>query len=286
MKKSPFLPLFPLLTLLLILAACGSASSVSVGNDDEPSNTPAAASATLDGEYWSTFVTEDGEDKALVDGTRIQLDFADGSLGATAGCNSIGGDYTLSDDDVLQVVEMYMTEMGCPEELAGQDTFLVEFLSSAPVASIDGDTLTLSSASVTIELLERGLADPDLPIIGTEWEVTGFFDASVAMSMAVEQPGWIRFIDDSTMEGFNGCGDFAMNVEVNDGSTGGALPDGVDGEFQFGSDIEPAGEDCASADFASRMSAALRGQASYVIEGPNLTITSSDGTGITLRAVE
>ena len=140
----------------LIFAACGSDS-------------PSGDSPDLEGhEFLST--TVEGHD--LVEGTEIHIGFTDGSLGADAGCNSMGGDYTL-DGDILDVGPMFATEMGCEQALMDQDTWLAEFLTSSPTASFDSDVLVLERDGTIITMLDRESADPDRPIEDTRWVVDG-----------------------------------------------------------------------------------------------------------------
>ncbi len=270
MKHTNFV--FALGLLALVVAACGSGSTIAAGGDD----------ATPNGSYWATMVIEDGLERALVEGTQIELRFDDTQLGASAGCNSMGGTFSIA-DGTLQVTDMAMTEMGCDSERHAQDEFVANFLSAGPAIAIDGDTMTLTTDTTTMELLDREIADPDRPIIGTKWRVDGFFDASVASSFNVAQPAWLMFTDESTLVGFDGCADFEMDVEVSDGSTGGPIPDGADGEIQFGDPPAMPNDNCDDLPYAARLSANLRGQATYVIDGPTLTITAPDGTGVMLR---
>jgi heat shock protein HslJ len=136
MTKSFLLPL--LAAGALILAACGSDS-------------PSGDSPDLAGHEFLSMAVE-GHD--LVEGTEIRIGFTDGSLSAHAGCNSMGGDYTI-DGDILDVGPMFATEMGCEQALMDQDTWLAEFLTSAPTASLDSDVLVLERDGTIITMLDR-----------------------------------------------------------------------------------------------------------------------------------
>ncbi|MDG2113721.1 MAG: META domain-containing protein, partial [Actinomycetota bacterium] len=213
--------LIALFAFALVATACG---------DD--SNTATSEVPTLDGrQFWSTSVVEDGTEHALVEGTRISLRFDDGRVGASAGCNSLGGSYTLR-SGVLVARDMAMTEMGCDPERHQQDEFVVALLTAEPDVELDGDVLTLRSETVTAIFLDREVADPDRPIIGTVWQATGFIHGEVATSMAVDVAGHIVFDDQSSLRGHDGCVEFTASVEVSDGSIGGPVEG--DGELQFG----------------------------------------------------
>lgn len=258
---------------VVILTACGDGETVDAGGP---------ALADLEGRsFWSTSVTEDGAERPLVDGTQIALSFDADSLSASAGCNALGGTYRL-DDGILVVGDLAMTEMGCDPERHAQDDFVAGLLTARPRMAIDGDRLTLTTDSVVADFLDREVADPDRPITGTEWEVTGFIDGDVATSFAVDEPATLVFADRSTLTGFDGCAGFSISVEVSDGSIGGPVEG--DGEIQFGSMVQAEADCDLDPTYTASLYRALTGGASYTIDGPNLTILNRNGTGITLRA--
>lgn len=287
-------PLLAVVALALLAAACGDADSTSTdatGNADgtgtsQDPDDGAGDAIALDGrQFWSTSVIEDGEERTLVEGTRISLRFGDGGVSASAGCNSLGGDYSI-EGSTLVVGPMGMTEIGCDPERHAQDDFVAALLAASPGITLDGDDLTLTTDTVTATFLDREVADPDRPVVGTRWEVTGFIQGDVATSMAVDEVGWFEFADDSTMTGFDGCAAFGGPVEVSDGSIGGPVEG--DGEIQFGPIATDDGrpDDCND-DYADAVQELFAtGDASFTIDGPNMTILNRDANGVTLRAVE
>jgi heat shock protein HslJ len=129
------------LTLLAIAVAVVTACGATAANT---STTEGLAGR----EFSSTAVQ--GHD--LVPGTRVRLAFnKDGTLGAGAGCNSMGGRWSL-DGTTLRVEISQMTEMGCPDERFAQDDWLIDWLASGLTATIDGDELVLTGAGVTMTL--------------------------------------------------------------------------------------------------------------------------------------
>lgn len=263
----------------LFVAGCGS------GNDPDP-RPQETAQPELDGhEYWSTAVTEDGSPRPLVEGTRIQLRFDEGRIGASAGCNSIGGAYAIHGAR-LAVSALSMTEIGCEPARHAQDDLLVATLRASPTVTQAGDTLRLATDSITIDLLDRDVADPDRPLVGTAWEVTGFLDEQAATSFATDAPASVVFSADSTVSGFDGCARFSAAVEIADGSVGGPVEG--DGELQFGPVERETARACAAPEgYVEAFNRLFEtGAATYVIEGASLTVLNGAAAGATFVAVD
>jgi heat shock protein HslJ len=189
--------------LLLALSACAA---------------PAVPEPTLDGTEWlSTAVTEDGADRPLVDGTRIRLGFSDGQLSASAGCNSMGGDYRF-EAGLLVFEGGAMTEMGCDDERHAQDDWLFGFLGSQPAVAQQGDKLTLTSGDVVIALQDREVAEPDLPLTGTTWTVDTILSGDAASSVPDGAVASLVFTDQGRLEVNTGCNGGSGTYEATDHS--------------------------------------------------------------------
>jgi heat shock protein HslJ len=162
-------------------------------------------------------VTNHGVEQPLVPGTSIRLSFINGQLSASAGCNIFGGTYRL-DDGVLIVDGGGMTEMGCDEPRMAQDDWLFGLLGARPTLSLDGDNLQLTSVDTTISLLDREIAEPDQPLVGTTWKLTSIISGETASSIPDEVPATILFNAGGSVEIKPGCnsvgGRYATN-EVN-----------------------------------------------------------------------
>ncbi len=249
-----------LVIALLLLVASGCSSGDQISQD-------------LDGhEYWSTNVVQDGQPFPLVEGTNMTLTFTDGNVRAHAGCNSIGGAFTVEDDELL-TTQLSMTEMGCDPERHAQDQFLIDVLSGAPTVTVGGDTLRLATATASIDFIDATIANPDRPLQGTSWEIDGFLSGQTASSFATDVRATIR-IDNDTMRLFDGCATVDLPVEINDT------------EIRFAPVAMPTAEDCtAPAGYRQSIFTALsRGALEYAINGTNLTMTTPDNVGFTLKA--
>lgn len=159
--------LFGAAIALIAFSACGSDDS---GNAAATTAAPAdvtaapAGAGNLDGRG---FVSTSVEGNELVEGTRVSIDFEDGRLAMNAGCNTSFGAYSVT-DGTLTGGPFAQTMMFCGDELSAQDAWLVKLLESSPEVTLDGDALTLKSADVTLELVDRTSAAVNA-LDGTNW---------------------------------------------------------------------------------------------------------------------
>jgi len=267
---------FPLLALAALgLAACGSddAAPAADGGDD---GTLPPAGFDLDGtEYRSTAV--EGHD--LVDGTTVALSFDDGSLSATAGCNTLFGGYSI-DDDVLVVDALAQTEMGCEPALMDQDQWLAGLLSTGPTITVDGDTLTLTADDGTmLTMLDREVADPDRPVQGTRWVVTGLVSSDAVSSVPIDPSTGEPVVAAITIDD----GRVALEAGCN---TGGGPVEVGQSTLTFGA-IALTRMMCPAEqmDVEDAVTSTLRGEVTYDIEADRLSLrrTLDDGTEVGLE---
>ncbi|MGY2876694.1 heat shock protein HslJ [Marmoricola sp. URHA0025 HA25] len=156
------------LALLLVASGCGD-------GDGSPSGPVGRTVPDLDGTSWiATAVTEQGQPRALVPGSVLRVDFTGSDISISAGCNGMGGSYKLTEQAELRVGTLSGTLMACEQPLMDQDKWLSDTVFAAPlVASVDGDTLTLSREGLELVLTDRGLAAPDPLLEGTAWQLNG-----------------------------------------------------------------------------------------------------------------
>src|SRR5262245_37517540 len=92
-------------------------------SSDPPAPSGGTSAEDLEGRvFLSQSVTEGGAPRALVDGTRLQLEFHDASVGGNAGCNSLGGRYALTGGKLV-VTDATMTEMACDAPRMDQEAW-------------------------------------------------------------------------------------------------------------------------------------------------------------------
>jgi heat shock protein HslJ len=189
---------------LLALGACGSEESPGFAGDQ-------TTGSLLEGR---TFLSSNIDGYSLVDGTQVRLSFAHDSISASAGCNQLGGTAAI-DGNTLVVGDMMQTEMGCEQALMEQDRWLGSLLQARPTLSLDGDTLRVTTADVTLVLVDREVADPDLSLVGTTWVVDGLI-AGDAISSVPQNTEASMIIADGTATVRTGCNTGAAGVKITD----------------------------------------------------------------------
>lgn len=158
-----------LLMLPLALAGCTHPTQESSSSTTQTSVAAAASSATaaeidttmLIGHHWQltqAVNTRGGQRiEALFPSADkpLQLDFADGRLGVSGGCNRLGGAYTI-EKGKLNAGTLTHTQMACEPKLMQADQAISAALSATPDISIENGatpTLTLRTAEAGGQVL-------------------------------------------------------------------------------------------------------------------------------------
>ena len=160
------------------------------------------------------FLFQSVDGRSLVPGTQIRLSFDHGRVGASAGCNALGGPYELVDGRLI-IRGMSMTEIGCDAARHAQDEWLADLLQSEPRINLLGNTLTVEAAEAILRLLDRVVADPDRPLVGTRWRVDTALRGDAASSVPDTAPVTLEFGDDGTLTASSaGCTSVRVPVSV------------------------------------------------------------------------
>lgn len=247
-----------LLYLVAVLAALGLASSACGKDSDVTSPAP----ANLDGRVFLS--TElDGHD--LVAGSTVRLEFEDGRIRANGGCNGMGGDYSVADDDLV-VGDMASTQMGCEQDLMDQDLWLSDFLTGRPAVELSGDELTLAKDGVTMRLADESSVRETLPLEGTKWTLHTLIQNDAASSVPEQGKPGITIEDG--------------NIFVRTGCNTGRGTVTVEGDKLTVSPLATTKMACkgASEQVESAVLGVLQSNPTFTIEYDQLTITSPDGT--------
>jgi heat shock protein HslJ len=247
---------------LLLIVGCGSRAAGGGLND-------------LRGRtFLSTAVTENGQAKPLVAGTRIRLSFDEEGrrIGANAGCNHLGGEARI-EGGRLVAEEMGMTAMGCDGGRGEQDAWLAKFLADKPTIRASGAELVLANNTTEIRLLDRTVADPDRPLIGTRWVVQSIIDRDTASSIPQGDAAHVLLNADGTFTGNTGCNSMG----------GGAVIAAPTIRFAGVFTTKMACEE-ARMRLEQAVLGVLRDDVSYEIEADQLRLRHASGKGLDLRA--
>lgn len=246
-----------------LVAACGAGPA---GSSVDPPDR-GADSGNLAGR---TFLSMRIEGRDLVPGSRVRLSFDVGRIGAQAGCNSMGGSVAIVDGRLV-LDDLATTEMACDPALMDQDTWLAGFLDGAAVTLI-GDTLALGNDGVTLTLVDREVADPDRPLVGTRWIVDGLVAGQAVSSVPAGVVASLVFSADGRVAVEAGCNSGGAPVEI------------AAATMTFGPLVltEMACEGSAM-EVERVVTAVLAGTVAYLVEADVLTLDHGD-SGLILRA--
>ncbi len=242
----------------LVLLSCGDRGGADTG--------PTAGN-DLDVTYVVTGVTVGGAPHALVAGSQIRLTFDGDRLGITAGCNTMGGTYTL-DGTRLRVSDLAMTEMGCEAALIEQDTWVVG-LFERDVQLTAGTEPTLISGDVVLTLADREQVSPDKPLLGTTWTLDAIGvggDEGAVSSVPAGVVATVRFGAGGTVQVRDGC---------NGGDGAAAVAEDTITWGDRSSDLRACPEP-GIATVVEAFAAVLDGTTTFAIEEKSLTITRGD----------
>jgi len=217
-----------------------------------------------------TAVTNDGKPHPLVSGSQVRLTFDDKTMGITAGCNNLSGDYAL-DGDRLTVGPIGGTEMGCPAPLMDQDAWLAG-LFERPV-TVGGDPLTFRAGSVVLTVADREDVSPDAPLTGTRWRVDGLVSGDAVSSLPDGVDAWLQIGDDGTVTANTGCNRGSGRVTTGEDTL----------TFEPLATTRRACADDAAQQVEKAVLAVLDGETTYDIEERSLSITNGQ-KGLTFRA--
>ncbi|MFD5824913.1 META domain-containing protein [Lentzea sp. NPDC060358] len=218
--------------------------------------------------FHSTSVTEQGKVRALVEGTRVRVEFTDdGRLIARAGCNQMQAPVSLGGGR-LEVSELSTTAMGCPNPgLHEQDEWLSNFLSATPSWRMDGGNLVVTGTSAEIVLAQEVPA----ALEGGEWTVDTLLTGDTASSVPGGVVATLAFQDGG--------------VRVLAGCNSGSARYRTEGQSITFEQLVLTDKACGPDEMAveKAVTEALRGQVTYKVDGQALALTGSSGTGVRLK---
>lgn len=249
-----------MLLALLAAAACGS------GEHSGP------APVTPMGR---TFVSTGVDGAPIPGGGPLVLTFKDDRVSASAGCNTHSG-AAYFDGDVLRVSGLASTLMACPGDQQGADEWLSGLLTSGPTWKLDNAKLTLQGNNLTVQLLDKKVAQPDKPVQGTGWIVTGLItaDAQIRSRTIDEVKPTLTIAQDGAVSGSAGCNRLIGTAAIA----------GSEITFQVGTTKMLCSPEVMEVE--QSVLRALDGKVTATVDADVLTLRNPNGNGLTLRAVQ
>jgi heat shock protein HslJ len=248
----------------LILAACTSTST----STNMPTNTSIATPAnpstdTLNNTGW-VLVNMNGQ--AVLPDTPVTINFEDGKLNGTDGCNSYSSTYSVNGDQFSVNQDIASTMMACPEPIMQQAAAYIAALTQAAAYKIDGQQLTLSDASgKTLATFTRQSSE----LGGTSWIVTGYNNGKQAVvSVVIGSELTADFSVDGNLSGSSGCNNYTARYEV----SGKSIQVGPTASTRKMC-ADPAGVMEQETQFLQ----ALETAATYRLDGSQLELRTADG---------
>ncbi|MDD1615978.1 MAG: heat shock protein [Methylococcaceae bacterium NSP1-2] len=150
--------------------------------------------------------------QSVIPNALITLNFEDGNIAGTDGCNRYHTAYTQNADTLSINKNSASTMMACPEPITQQAANYMTALTETAHYKIDGQQLTLLNASgktlasFTKQSMELG---------GTAWRVTSSNNGKQAVvSTIIDSNLTANFSTDGKLSGSAGCNNYTANYKV------------------------------------------------------------------------
>lgn len=224
-----------------------------------------------------TFVSTGVEGEQIPGGGPMTLTFADGRISANSGCNSANGTVDLT-DGTLHVGTLASTLMACPDERSQADSWQDKVLTAQPTWRLDDSTLTLTGKEITVTLLDKKVAKPDRPLVGTTWIVSALMtpDAQIRSQTLDDVQPTLTIAADGGVTGSAGCNRMTGHATASPGANG------PDVTFQIGTTKMACAPEIMEVEQA--VLKALDGKTTVTIDADTLILRNDNGFGLTLRA--
>ncbi|GAB4163471.1 MAG: hypothetical protein Fur0021_38610 [Candidatus Promineifilaceae bacterium] len=196
----------------------------------------------------------------------IEVEFVDGQVVGTAGCNHFFASYTIPAAGEISIDAAGSTLMACLEEevMARESQFLAALQAATGYELGDG-ALTILYEGGTLQFTTR-IAPADLLLEGTEWQLTTFVSGEAASSLLADTQITAVFMQ-GQVSGMAGCNRYFGSYEI-------------DGETLTISPLGSTRMACAEEIMAQESSflAAMQTAKTFAIEGEQLTVMVDAGS--------
>ncbi|MEH1128807.1 META domain-containing protein [Micromonospora sp. CPCC 206061] len=167
--------------------------------------------------FRSVSVTENGQPRALVPGTRIRIAFPDGKVDAGAGCGQISGAATMNGAQLV-VSGVNLLRNSCTDDAGfAQDIWLAAFLDRDPTVKLRGHRLVLTDGRIRLTLTDSPDVAQDPPLIGTYWVLEAVVVNGVTTAPLPFPQPYLVFNANGTLVAFAGCNWVSGSAVFHDG---------------------------------------------------------------------
>jgi peptidoglycan/xylan/chitin deacetylase (PgdA/CDA1 family)/heat shock protein HslJ len=222
-------PIKLILLVALLLVSMGLAGCAQGADRQRPTevtvevatSTPEATAtkvpADMKGILWKldSYVNSQGEPADVLPGTEITIEFEDGQVNGSAGCNAYFAPYEIEGNS-LTIGQIGSTMMACEPTVNEQETQYLAALESAASYQVTGDGLQIANTDGETVLVFSVL-EP-MPLRATTWRLTGYNDGKggfVSVLSGTEITA--LFDDDGSLIGSAGCNNYTASYVVEGG---------------------------------------------------------------------
>lgn len=185
--------------MMLVTAVLMSVAAREALATMDRSNDPAA----LNGTAWTLSALPG---RTLMPASQVTLEFANGTVQGTDGCNRYHGPYTADAEGFRLSGNIASTMMACPEPLMQQATAFIDALSQAREARVEGNQLGLLDASGVVLAT---FVPQNRDLSGTAWQVTGYNNGRQAVVGLLDGSTLtMAFATNGNVSGSAGCNSF------------------------------------------------------------------------------
>lgn len=221
------------------------------------------------------FISTQVDGTPIPGGGPLSLDFTTpGLVAATAGCNTASGTVEFTDGKITTDT-MASTMMACEPAVMESDAWVTTFLSAQPSWTLSGDTLTVTTDTITVTLADKKVVDPDRPVQGTAWTVTSLITTdAVTSSLALETSApELTIAADGSVTGSTGCNRMTGSATVTDTT----ITFAPMGTTRMACEPEVA-------DIERHVLTVLDGEVTVAVDAATMTLRKPDGNGLILTA--
>lgn len=137
----------------------------------------------------------------------------DGTVTGTSGCNGLGGDYTVQDDQIT-FGKFVSTLMACEEPLMAQEEAAHRVMTDTATYKIEGSTLTITNNDNVLVFTRGTLSTPESAVLIGAWRLTSYGPRETLSSALEDVQAGLTFNADGTLTGTSGCNEFGGNYTV------------------------------------------------------------------------